>query len=122
MAATISRLPWLRALTKDGFTWVTMEWFFKNTGVPLSFAIVVAMGLFIGLSVTGLTFLIFVQDNLKDLAALQAMGAGLVVRNHAAVRVWTECLHALRPSADSIRFGATGHIGPTGAGGLGDLR
>lgn len=45
-----------------------------------------------------------------------------VVRNHAAVRVWTECLHALRPSADSIRFGATGHIGPTGAGGLGDLR
>ena len=76
VAATIGQLPGLRALTSRDFAWATMVWFFKNTGVPLSFAIVVAMGLFIGLSVTGLTFLMFVQDNLRHLAAMKAMGAG----------------------------------------------
>lgn len=76
VAAAIGRLPGLRALSSPDFAWATMVWFFKNTGVPLSFAIVVAMGLFIGLAVTGLTFLMFVQDNLRHLAALKAMGAG----------------------------------------------
>jgi putative ABC transport system permease protein len=53
-----------------------MEWVFHNTGIPLAFGVVVIMGLIVGLAVTGLIFLMFVNDNLRYLAAMKAMGAG----------------------------------------------
>lgn len=76
VAQSISRLPGLRAMTREDFSRSTMEWFFQNTGIPLAFGVVVFMGLIVGLAVTGLIFLMFVNDNLRYLAAMKAMGAG----------------------------------------------
>jgi putative ABC transport system permease protein len=76
VAQSISRLPGLRAMTREEFSRSTMEWVFHNTGIPLAFGVVVIMGLIVGLAVTGLIFLMFVNDNLRYLAAMKAMGAG----------------------------------------------
>lgn len=75
VAARIDRLGTVRALTTAGFSRVTMEWYFKNTGIPLAFLIVVLMGILVGIAVTGQTFYLFVHDNLRYLAMMKAMGA-----------------------------------------------
>jgi putative ABC transport system permease protein len=76
VARRINSLPGLRAMTCEEFSRSTMEWFFQNTGIPIAFGVVVFMGLIVGLAVTGLIFLMFVNDNLRYLAAMKAMGAG----------------------------------------------
>lgn len=71
----ISRLPGLKAYTTNGFRLKTMRWFFRNTGIPVAFIVVVFIGAAFGLWVTGQAFFLFVHDNLRHLAAMAAMGA-----------------------------------------------
>jgi putative ABC transport system permease protein len=61
-----------RSLAKNTF-W----WFWKNTGIPFSFGTAVALGLFVGIAISGQTFYSFVLENLKYFAAIKAMGAGM---------------------------------------------
>lgn len=56
-----------------------------NTGIPLDFGDKVALGFIVGVAVVGLTFGMFIRDNIKQLGALKAIGltnrksAGIVV-------------------------------------------
>jgi len=75
LAGRISRLPGLRAIAQDDLFWMTVRWYIKNTGIPISFGTVVILGIIVGIAIAGQTFYLFVHDNLRYLAALKAMGA-----------------------------------------------
>ena len=75
LATRISRLPGLRAITKDDLFWLTVWWYIKNTGIPISIGTVVILGVIVGIAIAGQTFYLFVHDNLRFLAAFKAMGA-----------------------------------------------
>jgi putative ABC transport system permease protein len=75
----INELRGLRAFTATDFAWRTILWYFKNTGIPISFGIVVLLGVVVGVAIAGQTFYLFVHENLRYMAALKAMGAGMGV-------------------------------------------
>jgi putative ABC transport system permease protein len=64
----------LRARTSTEFMWDTINYFLANTGIPVSFGTVVGLGIIVGVVVAGLTFNMFVAENIKQFAALKAIG------------------------------------------------
>jgi putative ABC transport system permease protein len=82
VAKRITQETALKAFTEERFFWSTIDWVFKNTGIPFSFSITIIMGFLVGVAVSGQTFYSFVLENLKHLGALKAMGAsnGLLCR------------------------------------------
>lgn len=65
----------LAAYTRRGFGWRTIGYYLRNTGIPVNFGVTVLLGCVVGVAITGQTFYLFILDNLKNLAALKAMGA-----------------------------------------------
>jgi putative ABC transport system permease protein len=81
----ISSLSGLRASPSDQFAWETFIWYVRNTGIPISFGTVVILGIVVGIAIAGQTFYLFVHENMRYLAALKAMGAGLGVLSQMVV-------------------------------------
>jgi putative ABC transport system permease protein len=75
IAGAIQNQTGLKAYTQEKFFWSTINWVFKNTGIPFSFSITIIMGFLVGVAVSGQTFYSFILENLKYLGALKAMGA-----------------------------------------------
>jgi len=76
IARKIERETGLKAYTEDEFLWATIWWYFRNTGIPMSFGTTVLLGVFVGIAVAGQTFYSFILENLRNLGALKAMGVG----------------------------------------------
>lgn len=74
-AAINASVTGMRAWTEDKFYWDTIWWYFKNTGIPISFGTTIILGFIVGIAISGQTFYGFVLENLKNLGALKAMGA-----------------------------------------------
>ncbi|MCL4767176.1 MAG: FtsX-like permease family protein [Hyphomicrobiaceae bacterium] len=91
VAREIESRTGLKALTSEEFRWKTMMYFLRNTGIPVNFGTVVLLGVIVGIAVVGLTFNMFVTENLRQYAALKAMGLtnarliGMVVLQAAVV-------------------------------------
>ena len=68
-------VPGMKAWTEDTLYRATILWYFKNTGIPISFGVTILLGLIVGIAISGQTFYSFVLENLKNLGALKAMGA-----------------------------------------------
>jgi putative ABC transport system permease protein len=66
----------LAALTRDEFAWKTISYYLRRTGIPMNFAITVALGFIVGCAIAGQTFYTFVQENLNQFGSLKAMGVG----------------------------------------------
>ena len=75
VAKQIEKETDLKAFTKENFFWETIHWYFKNTGIPISFGTTIILGFIVGIAVCGQTFYSFILDNLKHLGAFKAMGA-----------------------------------------------
>ncbi len=71
----IREVPGLNAFASDDFNARTIDWYIKNTGIPISFGTVVILGIVVGVAIAGQTFYLFVHENLRFMAALKAMGA-----------------------------------------------
>lgn len=65
----------LAAHTRAQFVEVTLNYFMKNTGIPINFGMSVLLGLIIGTAIAGQTFYNFTLDNLRYFGTLKAMGA-----------------------------------------------
>lgn len=74
-AASIRSATGLEAFTRRGFGWRTIGYYLRNTGIPVNFGVTVLLGCIVGIAISGQTFYLFTLDNLKNLAALKAMGA-----------------------------------------------
>lgn len=64
----------LLALTKDELSWMTVRYYLTQTGIGMNFGIITLLGFIVGAAVTGQTFHTFGLENLKQFAALKAMG------------------------------------------------
>lgn len=75
LAKRIGKETGLKAYTEKEFFWSTIRWYFRNTGIPISFGTTILLGFIIGIAVCGQTFYMFVLENMRYLGALKAMGA-----------------------------------------------
>lgn len=73
----------LQAKTRDQFTWTTIWYYMRKTGIPFNFGTVVLLGFIVGAAICGQTFYMFTLENLRQFGALKAMGA----RNLQLVRM-----------------------------------
>lgn len=64
----------LRAVTSEEFKELTFTYWMTQTGIPINFGISVTLGFIVGAAVAGQAFFNFVRENLKQYAALKAMG------------------------------------------------
>ncbi len=64
----------LRARTSDEFVWDCIRYTLLHTGIPVNFGITIAIAIFVGAVVAGQTFYLFTIENLKQFAALKAIG------------------------------------------------
>lgn len=65
----------LLALSEEQFRWSTIWWYVKNTGIPFAVGSIVIIGALVGMIIAAQTFYAFVLENLRNFAALKAMGA-----------------------------------------------
>ena len=73
-AARIEEQTGLKAETRDEFAQAGIDFIIENTGIPLNFGITVALGFIVGVAIVGLTFSLFIRDNIKQFGALKAIG------------------------------------------------
>lgn len=71
---SIERETGLRARTRDQFARDGVDFIIENTGIPVNFGITVALGFVVGVAIVGLTFSLFIRDNIKQFGALKAIG------------------------------------------------
>jgi putative ABC transport system permease protein len=64
----------LQALHRDDFSWQTMGYYMRRTGIPINFGITVTLGFVVGAAIAGQTFYLFTIENLKQFGALKAIG------------------------------------------------
>lgn len=76
LANRIRETTGLAAYTKQGFKDLTLNYYIKNTGIPINFGTSVLLGFLVGAAIAGQTFYSFTADNLRQFGALKAMGAG----------------------------------------------
>lgn len=74
LATRIEQQTGLRARTRDEFAGDGINFIIENTGIPLNFGITVALGFIVGVAIVGLTFSLFIRDNIKQFGALKAIG------------------------------------------------
>ncbi|MEL6531342.1 MAG: ABC transporter permease, partial [Pseudomonadota bacterium] len=81
----------LKADTREELAQSGIDFIIENTGIPLNFGITVALGFIVGVAIVGLTFSLFIRDNIKQFGALKAIGvtnrkiAGMVVAQASLV-------------------------------------
>ncbi len=74
LALRIERDTGLKAQTSDEFARDGVDFIIENTGIPINFGITVALGFIVGVAIVGLTFSLFIRDNIKQFGALKAIG------------------------------------------------
>lgn len=72
---TILKATGLRALTNEEFSWKTINYFMRYTGIPINFGIAIILGFIVGTAIAGQTFYSFTIDNIRYFGTLKAMGA-----------------------------------------------
>jgi putative ABC transport system permease protein len=72
----------MSASTPSQFVGKTVDYYLKNTGIPVNFGTTILLAFVVGAAIAGQTFYLFTLDNLKHFAALKAMGAtgGMLLR------------------------------------------
>jgi putative ABC transport system permease protein len=74
VAENINKSTNLKAQTWEEFRNATLMYYLTHTGIAINFGITVLLGFIIGAVISGQTFYIFVVENLKQFAALKAIG------------------------------------------------
>lgn len=74
VARRIAARTGLRAMTSREFGWSTIQYYLDNTGIPVNFGVTVAIAVIVGTVIVGQTFYLFVSDNIRQFAALKAIG------------------------------------------------
>jgi putative ABC transport system permease protein len=61
-----------------------------STGIPFNFGITVALGIVVGVAIVGLTFSLFIRDNIRQFGALKAIGVtnGGIIRMVLTQSLW----------------------------------
>jgi putative ABC transport system permease protein len=90
VAAEITRRTGLKARTSEEFAQDGIDFIVETTGIPINFGITVVLGVIVGIAIVGLTFSLFIRDNIKQFGALKAIGV-----TNAKIRVMVAAQSAL---------------------------
>jgi putative ABC transport system permease protein len=74
VSARIAAMTGLGAKTSSEFTWMTIDYYLRYTGIPFNFGITAMLGFLVGTAIAGQTFYNFTIENIKQFGALKAMG------------------------------------------------
>jgi putative ABC transport system permease protein len=74
VARRIERVTGLKARTQREFALDSIGYVAANTGIPINFGLTVILGFIVGIAIVGLTFSLFIRDNIKQFGALKAIG------------------------------------------------
>jgi putative ABC transport system permease protein len=74
VAQEITQSTGLAAYSRDDFIAKNLRWMIENSGVAENFGITIGMGVVIGIAIVGQTFYLFSVENLKQFAAIKAIG------------------------------------------------
>lgn len=74
VARGITAATGLRARVANDFAQDGIDYIIDNTGIPINFGITVALGVIVGIAIVGLTFSLFIRDNIRQFGALKAIG------------------------------------------------
>lgn len=74
LAQEIRDTTGLKAVSRTDFVAASRNDIIQNTGIPISIGTTNVLGVIVGVAIVGLTFTIFVAENLKQFGALKAMG------------------------------------------------
>ena len=74
VARQITAATGLRARVAEDFAQDGIDYIIDNTGIPINFGITVALGVIVGIAIVGLTFSLFIRDNIRQFGALKAIG------------------------------------------------
>ena len=74
VARSITDRTGLNAYPADEFARRTVRYYLRNTGIPISFVTTILLGVIVGSAIVGLTFNMFVSDNLPQYAMLKVVG------------------------------------------------
>ncbi|NNC59076.1 MAG: ABC transporter permease [Erythrobacter sp.] len=74
LSERIERQTGLKAQTRDEFARDGVQFIIENTGIPFNFGITVFLGFVVGVAIVGLTFSLFIRDNIRQFGALKAIG------------------------------------------------
>ena len=82
VAERIEAQTGLKAETREEFARAGVNFIIQNTGIPTNFGITVVLGFVVGVAIVGLTFSLFIRDNIRQFGALKAIGVtnGKIVR------------------------------------------
>lgn len=75
-AHAITQSTGFKARARGDFKADTQEWVLRYSGVAENFGITILMGVVIGVAIVGQTFYMFSVENLRQFAALKAIGVG----------------------------------------------
>ena len=73
-ARRIEAATGLKARTQKEFARDSIYYVAANTGIPINFGLTVLLGFVVGVAIVGLTFSLFIRDNIKQFGALKAIG------------------------------------------------
>jgi putative ABC transport system permease protein len=74
VARRIEAVTGLKARTQREFAADSIRYVAANTGIPINFGLTVLLGFIVGVAIVGLTFSLFIRDNIKQFGALKAIG------------------------------------------------
>lgn len=74
VARGIEAATGLKARSRDEFGRETISYYLAHTGIPVNFGTTIAMAFIVGAVVSGQTFYMFASENLRQFAALKAIG------------------------------------------------
>ncbi|TCR67373.1 FtsX-like permease family protein [Bosea sp. BK604] len=74
VALAITDQTGLRAHSSEEFSRRTVQYYIRSTGIPMSFITTILLGMLVGSAIVGLTFSMFVSDNLPQYAMLKVIG------------------------------------------------
>jgi putative ABC transport system permease protein len=74
VARRIEQVTGLKARTQREFALDSIGYVAANTGIPINFGLTVILGFVVGIAIVGLTFSLFIRDNIKQFGALKAIG------------------------------------------------
>jgi putative ABC transport system permease protein len=74
VAREIEAATGLKARAQTDFAIDSIWYVAENTGIPINFGITVMLGFIVGVAIVGLTFSLFIRDNIKQFGALKAIG------------------------------------------------
>ncbi|GAU85479.1 ABC transporter permease [Bosea sp. BIWAKO-01] len=74
VARDITERTGLKAHSSEEFSQQTVRYYLRNTGIPISFATTILLGIVVGAAIVGLTFSMFVSENIFQYAMLKVIG------------------------------------------------